>query len=86
MMVEILYGYHPVREALRAGKRNLLAIHLAKGKSSPRVEEVVSLAAAADVSINRVSLGKIESMAATESHQGICASVGPMSGATCPGF
>lgn len=76
-MAEILYGYHPVREALRAGKRNLLSIHLAKGKSSPRVEEVVSLAAAAGVSVNRVSLGKIESMAATDAHQGICASVGP---------
>ena len=62
MMVEILYGYHPVREALRAGKRALLEICLPKGKSSSRVEEVASLAAAAHVSINRVSMERIESM------------------------
>jgi len=77
MMPEILYGYHPVKEALRAGKRELLEICLPKGKSSPRIEEVASLAAAARVSVKRVPMGKIESMAATDSHQGICASVGP---------
>jgi len=77
IMVEILYGYHPVREALRAGKRELLEICLPKGKSSYRVEEVASLAKAAHVSINRVSMGRIESMVATDSHQGICASAGP---------
>jgi 23S rRNA (guanosine2251-2'-O)-methyltransferase len=76
MMAEILYGYHPVREALRAGKRKLLEICLPQGKTSPRIEEVASLAAAASVSINRVPMGKIESMAATDSHQGICASAG----------
>ena len=76
-MVEILYGYHPVREALRAGKRELLEICLPKGKSSYRVEEVASLAKAAHVSINRVSMRRIESMVATDSHQGICASAGP---------
>jgi len=76
MMVEILYGYHPVREALRAGKRELLEICLPKGKTSPRIEEVASLATAARVSINRVPMGRIESMTATDSHQGICASAG----------
>lgn len=76
-MVEILYGYHPVKEALRAGKRALLEIYLPAGKSSPRVEEVATMAAAARVSINRISMGRIASMAATQAHQGICASVGP---------
>lgn len=77
MMVEILYGYHPVREALRARKRKLLEVCLPKGKSSSRIEEVASLATAAHVSINRVPLGRIESIAATDAHQGICASAGP---------
>ena len=76
-MVEILYGYHPVREALRAGRRELLDICLPTGKSSPRFEEVASLAAAARVSVNRVPMGRINVMAATDAHQGICASVGP---------
>lgn len=76
-MVEILYGYHPVREALRAGRRELMDICLPTGKSSPRFEEVASLAAAARVSVNRVPMGKINLMAATDAHQGICASVGP---------
>ena len=76
-MAEILYGYHPVREALRAGKRELLEICLPRGKSSPRHEEVASLAAAAQVPVKRVSVGRIESMAGTQFHQGICAAVGP---------
>ena len=76
-MAEILYGYHPVREALRAGRRELLDICLPTGKSSPRFEEVASLAAAARVSVNRVPMGRLNVMAATDAHQGICASVGP---------
>ncbi len=76
-MVEILYGYHPVREALRAGKRELLEIYLPTGKSSSRAEEVVFLAEAAHVPIKRVPMGRIESMSATDAHQGICASAGP---------
>lgn len=77
MRVEILYGYHPVREALRAGKRELFEISLATGKSSPRVEEVISLAEAARVPFKRVPMGRISSMAATDAHQGVCASAGP---------
>ena len=76
-MVDILYGYHPVREALRSKKRKLLEIYLAKGKTSPRFEEVASLATAVRIPVKRVSLGIIESMAATEFHQGICAAAGP---------
>ena len=76
-MVEILYGYHPVREALRAGKRELLEIYLPTGKSSSRAEEVVFLAETAHVPIKRVPMGRIESMSATDAHQGICASAGP---------
>ena len=76
-MTEILYGYHPVREALRAGKRKLLEIYVPNGKLSARVEEVADLALSAHVSIQRVSIGKIESMTATQSHQGICAATGP---------
>jgi 23S rRNA (guanosine2251-2'-O)-methyltransferase len=77
MMVEILYGYHPVREALRAGKRELFEISLAAGKSSPRVEELISLAEAAHVPLKRIPLQRITSMASTDAHQGVCASAGP---------
>lgn len=76
-MTEILYGYHPVREALRAGRRKLLEICLPKGKSSPRLEELVSLAVAARVPIKQIPMGRIETMAGTQSHQGVCAIVGP---------
>ena len=55
----------------------MMEICLPTGKSSPRLEEVASLAAAARVSINRVSMERIASMAATDAHQGICASAGP---------
>ena len=76
-MTETLYGYHPVREALRAGRRELLEICLPNSKSSPRIEELVSLAATAQVPIKRVSMRRIETMACTQFHQGVCALVGP---------
>jgi len=76
-MTEILYGYHPVREALRAGKRELLEICLPKGKSSHRVEELVSLAVAAQVPVKQVPVRRIETMAGTQFHQGVCALAGP---------
>ncbi len=76
-MTEILYGYHPVREALRAGRRKLLEICLPKGKSSPRLEELISLAVAAQVPIKQVPMGRIETMAGTQFHQGVCAIAGP---------
>jgi len=76
-MTEILYGYHPVREAFRAGKRKLLEICLPKGKSSPRIEELVSLAAATQVPIKQVPMRRIETMTGTQFHQGVCAIVGP---------
>lgn len=76
-MVEMLYGYHPVREALRSGKRELLELCLAIGKSSSRLDEVAALATAAHVPIKRFPLASIESMTGTQFHQGICAAVGP---------
>jgi 23S rRNA (guanosine2251-2'-O)-methyltransferase len=75
-MTEILYGYHPVREALRAGKRKLLEIYVPNGKLPARAEEVADLALSVHVPIQRVAIGKIESMTATQSHQGICAVTG----------
>jgi len=72
-MREILYGYHPVREALLAGKRRIADIYVTRGKKSPRIQDITSLALAAQVSVHHVPVTKIESLADTPSHQGVCA-------------
>ena len=75
-MGEFIYGYHPVREALRAGRRKFRDVYISKTGRSPRFGEIRSLAAAARVSVQQVPEEQIESMAGVPSHQGVCAAAG----------
>jgi len=84
MRAEILYGYHPVREALRAGKRKLLDLYLSKGASTPRVEALASLASDAGIPVHRPAAEKIETLAGTAAHQGVCAAADPYVWAQLP--
>jgi len=51
---EILYGIHPVREALAAGQRKVSAVYVAAGASGRAVDEVREAAVARGVSVSRV--------------------------------
>jgi 23S rRNA (guanosine2251-2'-O)-methyltransferase len=73
--MEILYGYHPVNEALRAGKRTLSEIWLARDKSSPRLNQVEEMAQANDIPLKRVSPARLTALAGSDRHQGVCAGV-----------
>jgi len=76
-MNELIYGYHPVREALRAGKRHITTVFITAGKRSARFTDIRALAKAARVSVHHLSPNEIDSMVGTPGHQGICASSGP---------
>jgi len=73
--MEILYGHHPVKEALRAGKRTIAEIWLAHDKSSPRLNQVEERAHANDIALTRVSSARLTALAGSERHQGVCARV-----------
>ncbi|MBI9092381.1 MAG: 23S rRNA (guanosine(2251)-2'-O)-methyltransferase RlmB [Desulfobacterium sp.] len=75
--VEILCGIHPVREALRAGKRKVYAIVIAKERSRARVSEILQFAEANAIPVEMTDLAALDTMTRDARHQGVVARVSP---------
>ncbi len=76
-MSEIIYGYHPVREALRAGRRRITKVYVTENKRSPRLADIRSRAEAALVSVHHLLKKDMDSLAGVPGHQGVCAAGSP---------
>jgi 23S rRNA (guanosine2251-2'-O)-methyltransferase len=74
---ELLYGIHPVFEALAAGRRRVYEIYLDKEKTSSRLTQIESMAEARDVLKKRIGPGDLKALTGTIGHQGAAAVVGP---------
>ncbi len=72
---EVLYGIHPVLEALKAGRREIYEIFTVKDKLSKRVIPVIKLAEKYDIPVSNVKPSLLRSMAGSDMHQGIGARV-----------
>ena len=73
---EVIYGIHPVVEALRAGRRQFDRILLSPGaESSRRLERLTKLAAARSIPVGDASPSMLERLAQSEAHQGVVARV-----------
>lgn len=68
----IIYGVHPVLEALRAGTVRRLRV---AERSGDRLRDVLDLAASAGVRVERVPQDAIERLAQGATHQGVVADV-----------
>jgi 23S rRNA (guanosine2251-2'-O)-methyltransferase len=68
--VDRLTGIHAVREALEAG-RAFDRIVIARGRQDTRVEEIVQLARARNISVRFEDRSQIDRLADTKDHQGI---------------
>ena len=77
MKNEILYGIHPVYEALVANRRRIFEIFLEKEKKSRRLAQLVSLAGARGILQTTVAASELKSLAGAAGHQGVAARVGP---------
>lgn len=75
MDAEILWGYHPVYEALRAGRRTIHAVYMVQGKTKPREETLIRFARSAGVNIEGRTIQQLTSLVGHGRHQGICAKV-----------
>lgn len=73
----LLWGYHPVYESLRAGRRKVKAIHIVLDKIRPREETLMGLARKRGISIKGTSPQQLNTMVGNKRHQGICAEVSP---------
>jgi len=75
-MREILYGRQPVRETLRAGRRRVFQLQLAKGvKTTGIVGEIVSLAQRNKVPVQTVARRYLDNQGGEANHQGLAAEV-----------
>ena len=72
-MTEILYGIHPVLEAIEARRRVISRIHVSTGKRSRRHEQIVAAAEQLGIRISRTGADQLTAMAGTLRHQGVCA-------------
>ena len=75
MKAEILYGFHPVYEALRAGRRTFHEIYISKQTHAKRIERIRSAADRKNLLLKEASPAKLKSIGGVISHQGIMARV-----------
>lgn len=73
--MEILYGVHPVEEALRAGRRHFDHVIVARERHDARVEKLVSECRKAGVRIRQENREQLTQLAGTSAHQGVVAVV-----------
>jgi 23S rRNA (guanosine2251-2'-O)-methyltransferase len=74
---EILYGIHPVSEALKAGRREIFTLYVAKENISKRLEKVLALAESLKIPIETTNSVNLKKLSGTAQNQGIGAKVGP---------
>jgi 23S rRNA (guanosine2251-2'-O)-methyltransferase len=74
---EILYGFHPVYEALRASRRTFYEIYILKQTRAQRIKYIKSAAARKGLPLKEVNASTLQTIAGGVSHQGIAAKVTP---------
>ena len=75
MKTEIIYGFHPVYEALKAARRKIFNVQIVADKPSERLEKVAALAASLNLEVKFVKTSRLNQIAGTVQHQGIGARV-----------
>ena len=75
MKTEILYGIHPVFEALKSGRRLFSAIYTARGKRPGRLKDIEKIANNLKISLEKVQPARLKTLSGTDNHQGVCARV-----------
>jgi 23S rRNA (guanosine2251-2'-O)-methyltransferase len=79
--VDRLTGIHAVREALEAG-RAFDRIVIARGRQDTRVEEIVQMARARNISVRFEDRSQLDRLADSKDHQGIVGLVAPRAAGT----
>lgn len=72
--MEVLYGLHPVEEAVRAGGRRLEYVLVSRERSA-KLEQLMELCRASGVRCSLVSKDEITRIARTDAHQGTVAAM-----------
>ncbi|MGE5257656.1 MAG: 23S rRNA (guanosine(2251)-2'-O)-methyltransferase RlmB [Hyphomicrobiales bacterium] len=74
MKTEVLYGTHAVKEALAAGRREVVEICVDRSlRASGRLQGILSEAATRRIAVREMDPEQIASLAGTSAHQGVAA-------------
>ncbi len=73
----VLFGYHPVREALLAHRRRIDRVYIGQGKGASRREAIADIAKSAGIDVQWVAPQQITAMVGHPRHQDVCAQTGP---------
>ncbi len=72
---EILYGVHPVQEAIKAERRSIHEIYMVRLRGSSRLSHLMHLAEQRNIPITFLKEDRLASLADNSRHQGIAARV-----------
>src|ERR1700721_1018764 len=75
--MEVLYGVHPVAEALKAGRRRFDPLFCAPERPDERLARLVADCKLAGVRVRQEPRDQLTHLAGTTSHQGVVALVRP---------
>jgi 23S rRNA (guanosine2251-2'-O)-methyltransferase len=75
--MEVLYGVHPVEEALKAGRRRFDHVLVAREREDLRLERLVAALRQAGIRVRQESRDQLTQLAKTPAHQGVVALVRP---------
>jgi 23S rRNA (guanosine2251-2'-O)-methyltransferase len=73
--MEVLYGLHPVEEAIRSGSRQLEHVSVARERRDDRLERLIALCRTAGVRVALEPRDQLTRLARTDAHQGVLAVV-----------
>jgi 23S rRNA (guanosine2251-2'-O)-methyltransferase len=75
---ELLYGIHPLCEALSAGRRSISRVYISKGRRNKGTEALLALARVAGVPVLQKGSDFFRARLGDAVHQGVAAEVGPL--------
>lgn len=73
--MEVLYGLHPVEEAIRSGSRQLDHVSVARERRDDRLEQLIGLCRTAGIRVALEPRDQLTRLARTDAHQGVLAVV-----------
>src|ERR1700723_1656657 len=73
--MEVLYGLHPVEEAIRSGSRQLDHVSVARERRDDRLERLIELCRMGGIRGSIESRDQLSRLARTDAHQGVLAIV-----------
>lgn len=75
--MDVLYGLHPVEEALKAGRRRFDHVLVARERHDDRLQRLIAACREAGVRVRQEAREQLTQLAQTAAHQGIVALVRP---------